>query len=255
MNLVPDLERGRRFVMSVYAQPPLLVGVTGAHAYGFPSPDSDLDLKGIHVLPTEAFLGLEQTNPTLDRITPFEGQEMDCTTHELGAALRLLLKGNGNMLERILTPYQLFTSPEQAQLVEITQRSMAKNFFFHYRGFFANKRKEFEKAEAPTAKGLLYVYRSALTGIHLLSTGKCEMDVRVLARVHAFPGVEQLVEIKQRGTEFCNLTGGGDWSSDLDRLEALLTAAHSSSNLPEEPTTRGELDRYVLQLRLNRLGR
>ena len=30
--------------------------VSGAHAYGFPSPDSDFDLKGAHVVPTECLL-------------------------------------------------------------------------------------------------------------------------------------------------------------------------------------------------------
>lgn len=29
----------------------LVVALSGAHAYGFPSPDSDLDLKAIHLAP------------------------------------------------------------------------------------------------------------------------------------------------------------------------------------------------------------
>lgn len=35
----------------------LVVSLSGAHAYGFPSPDSDLDLKAVHIAPTEALLG------------------------------------------------------------------------------------------------------------------------------------------------------------------------------------------------------
>jgi predicted nucleotidyltransferase len=31
--------------------PLLFVTVSGAHLYGFPSPDSDYDLRGVHVLP------------------------------------------------------------------------------------------------------------------------------------------------------------------------------------------------------------
>ena len=30
----------------------LVVYLSGAHAYGFPSPDSDLDLKAVHIAPT-----------------------------------------------------------------------------------------------------------------------------------------------------------------------------------------------------------
>jgi len=42
----PDLSRARRFV-AAHPPPgdPIVVAVTGAHLYGFPSPDSDVDLK------------------------------------------------------------------------------------------------------------------------------------------------------------------------------------------------------------------
>ena len=31
--------------------PMLFATVSGAHLYGFPSPDSDYDLRGVHILP------------------------------------------------------------------------------------------------------------------------------------------------------------------------------------------------------------
>lgn len=37
----------------------LVVSLSGAHAYGFPSPDSDLDLKAVHIEPTRELLALE----------------------------------------------------------------------------------------------------------------------------------------------------------------------------------------------------
>ena len=44
----------------ITAQPyPLLfVAISGAHLYGFPSPDSDYDLRGAHVLPVREVIGL-----------------------------------------------------------------------------------------------------------------------------------------------------------------------------------------------------
>lgn len=45
----------------------VVVYLSGAHAYGFPSPDSDLDLKAIHVADTAALLGLDPPTPTVDR--------------------------------------------------------------------------------------------------------------------------------------------------------------------------------------------
>src|ERR1700733_5457215 len=37
----------------------VVIYLSGAHAYGFPSPDSDLDLKSVHVAPTRDLVGLE----------------------------------------------------------------------------------------------------------------------------------------------------------------------------------------------------
>ena len=55
----------------------LVVYLSGAHAYGFPSPDSDLDLKCIHIAPTGALVGFEPPAVTFDRAEIIEGVEID----------------------------------------------------------------------------------------------------------------------------------------------------------------------------------
>ena len=51
----------------VAAQPyPLLFAtISGAHLYGFPSPDSDFDLRGAHILPLDRIIGLEEGEDTV----------------------------------------------------------------------------------------------------------------------------------------------------------------------------------------------
>jgi hypothetical protein len=39
--------------------PLTFVTISGAHLYGFPSPDSDYDVRGVHVLPPRDVLGLD----------------------------------------------------------------------------------------------------------------------------------------------------------------------------------------------------
>ena len=63
----------------VAAQPyPLLFAtISGAHLYGFPSPDSDFDLRGAHVLPLEKVVGLEVRDETVQQemiVPPDTGQ-------------------------------------------------------------------------------------------------------------------------------------------------------------------------------------
>jgi len=48
-----------RCVVGSRTYPLLFATISGAHLYGFPSPDSDFDLRGAHVLPLGRVIGLE----------------------------------------------------------------------------------------------------------------------------------------------------------------------------------------------------
>jgi predicted nucleotidyltransferase len=247
--LPPDLEKVRRFLATHAAPNPLVAAITGSHFYGFPSADSDLDLKGIHVAPTAAVVSLHPPKEAVDFLDDFEGTEIDYTSHELGQALRLLLKGNGNILERLVSPFQVIASPDQERLAELGRGAISKKFHHHYRGFFATIRAQHVKAESKTAKGLLYCYRSALTGIHLLKTGECEGDVMRLAEVHGFARVPELVEAKRRGTEFGGMPDHERFEEDLPRLEAALAEAASGSTLPESPANEADVSAFLVEAR------
>src|SRR3954469_17289586 len=62
--------------------PLLFATISGAHLYGFPSPDSDFDLRGAHVLPLEKVVGLEVRAETAEpqmRVPPHvESQGRAC---------------------------------------------------------------------------------------------------------------------------------------------------------------------------------
>src|ERR1700722_649912 len=61
MNIDPRLKR----IVAEQPYPLLFETISGAHLYGFPSPDSDFDLRGAHVLPLEAVVGLELRDETV----------------------------------------------------------------------------------------------------------------------------------------------------------------------------------------------
>lgn len=103
----------------------VVVYLSGAHAYGFPSPDSDLDLKAIHIAPTEALLGLAPVVLTYDRAEVIEGVEIDYTSNELASALAGILLGNGNFLERILGR-TVFVSSSYSRHLHETLRPIVK---------------------------------------------------------------------------------------------------------------------------------
>ncbi len=198
----PDLELGRRFIAnSNVPGHTLQCGVTGSHDYGFNSADSDIDLKGIFVTPTRTLLGLSRPSDAFDRLVMFEGTECDLTLTEIGKALHLLLQGNGNVLERLLSPYQLYPGPMLDTLQTLARGTISARYGRHYQGFFKGMCHEHLRADAPRAKSLLYAYRVALTGIHLLRTGELIADLRVLAPKLGYSDALSLIKYKVEGSE------------------------------------------------------
>src|SRR5438094_6333442 len=99
--------------------PLLFVTLSGAHLYGFPSPDSDYDLRGVHLLPAEEVVGLRTGRETIETARDDRGLELDVVTHDAAKFFRLLLKRNGYVLEQLLSPLVLHTTPEHAELVAL----------------------------------------------------------------------------------------------------------------------------------------
>lgn len=250
MPLIPDFDLARRFVEE-HAPPGAIlhIGLVGAHDYGFPSPDSDLDLKGMHLAPTEALLGLSAPEETHDVLQVFEGVEHDLTSHEAGRALGLLLRGNGNVLERIMTPLQLYDTDDLAELRALARGAISKRFASHYRGYFGGMCREHSRE--PRAKALLYAYRVALTGIHLLETGECRGDVNINAAEYGFD-VAELVAVKREEHERAALPVALDEAHRAiwPRLEERFAAALERSTLPGEPTNIAEIDAWLVRRRI-----
>lgn len=228
----------------------VVVHLSGAHAYGFPSPDSDLDLKAIHIERSERLLGLSQPSPVHNRLEVLAGVEIDYTSNELAVAVRGLLRGDGNMLERVLSGAPLRESPWLEALRELAQRNLSRKYHHHYRGFAYSQRKAVEQAEAPTAKKALYVLRTALTGVHLLRTGECEPDLRVLHPQYGFALVPELIELKQRGErQSMSAALVGQVTEAFDRVFMLLDEAKEASSLPEAPAHVDALERWLVAVR------
>ncbi|MBI5443359.1 MAG: nucleotidyltransferase domain-containing protein [Deltaproteobacteria bacterium] len=255
--LTPDLDLGRRFL--VKNPPPgqvLLCAVTGSHLYGFPSPDSDLDLKGIHVFPTEWLLGLERPADTYDRLELFEGSECDYTSHEVGKALLLLLRGNGNLLERMLSPFQLWRGERYEELATLARGTVSRRFSQHYAGFFRGACREHLAHEPRQAKTMLYAYRVALTGLHLLRSGELVADLGILAPEYGFPQISELIQRKRAGEEREPLTPEEEaaYRGRWPELEALLASAVQESRLPPEASNRAHCEDWLIRLRREALG-
>jgi len=243
MSLVLREEESRREHVVVY--------LSGAHAYGFPSPDSDLDLKAIHVAKTGDLLGFEVPSSTVDRAEVIGGVEIDYTSNELAHALSGILGGNGNFIERVLGRMTAQPSALLEELKPIAKRALSRRVHRHYRGFAQNQLRFLEKE--PTAKKLLYVLRTSLTGIHLLLEGELEADLTRIMDAYGVPDARALVERKKAGERVAlDPKQVEAWQPRVLGLFEKLDEARAKSVLPEEPSNEEEMRAWLLSVRKRR---
>ena len=232
---------------------PLFATLSGAHLYGFESPDSDIDLRGAFVLPLEQVVGLITGTETVTQTYLDAGVEMDLVCHDILKFCRLLGKRSGEILEQLYSPLVVLPSPHLQELRELFQPHIGKDFYYHYRGFLGNQLRFVDRADS-TVKETLYGYRVALTGIHLLRSGEVQAHLPSLLQEHPQDGVNELLDLKRAQHEKTPLDPRlkERHRRRLGELEGELEAAYRSSTLPHPTGGLDELNDFVLRVRLGR---
>jgi uncharacterized protein len=233
--------------------PLLFATISGAHLYGFPSPDSDFDLRGVHILPIHEIIGINKRQETIQASTIEGNLELDLVTHDIAKFFGLLLKRNGYVLEQLYSPLIIFSCPEHVELKEIAKGCITRNHAHHYLGFSQTQWKLFEKESPPRVKPLLYVFRVLMTGIYLMRTGQVEANLIHLNENFNLPYIPELIASKLAGREKSTLkeTDLDFYRQEYNRLTQILEEAMEKSSLPESPTARNSLNDMLVRIRLN----
>ncbi|MFG2513504.1 DNA polymerase beta superfamily protein [Streptomyces sp. NPDC048584] len=248
MTDVLDLDL--RPVIAEQPDPVLFATVSGAHLYGFPSRDSDVDLRGVHLLPAAALVGLREPDETRSRMWVRDGVEMDLVTHDLRKFVRLMLRRNGYVLEQLLSPLVVHTTDTHRELTALAPGALTSHHAHHYRGFARTQWRLFERTGE--LKPLLYTFRVLLTGIHLMRSGEVQPHLPTLAaQVDEAP--DQLPELIAAKAEREHGDAGVDHArvrADVERLHGVLDEAQTASGLPDAPVVYDALHDLVVRARL-----
>lgn len=248
--------------MPVVKAPPyplLFVIISGAHLYGFPSADSDYDLRGVHILPPAEVMGLGEPRETIEvsrKPRQLGDIDLDLVTHDVKKFMLLMLKRNGYVLEQLYSPLVVHTTPEHEELKALGRDCITRHHYHHYLGFARTEWDLFLKNDPPKVKPLLYVYRVLLTGINLMRTGTIEANLVHLNEIFHLPYIAELIDRKVEGGERCLLkaTDMTFHKSEYQRLTTELEQAGQASTLPEAPSARNALNDLLLRVRQTAVG-
>lgn len=157
---------------------PLFLCITGSHMWNLARPESDLDIRGIYVKPTEIILSL---HPGKDTITEYGilGKEVDLTLYEAEKAFSMLLKHNGNIVEMLLSPTTFFMD-DSVDWIGIAKKYLTKKLGNYYKGYYHSQRKRAMRNRG--GKALVYTFREIYQGIWLMKHGEIIHDFKELKK-------------------------------------------------------------------------
>jgi len=233
--------------------PLLFATISGSHLYGFPSADSDYDLRGVHILPLSDVIGLIEGEETLERSEIQNDLQLDLVTHDIKKFFGLLLKKNGYVLEQLYSPLIVYSTPEHEELKQIAQGCITRFHVHHYQGFAQTQWRLFEKEQPPLVKPLLYVYRVLLTGIYLMQTGEIQANLVTLNQHYQLPQIPDLIACKLAVAEKSVITDNdlAFHQQEYQRLSQLLEEASNNSHLPDTPSAKDALNDLLVRVRLS----
>jgi hypothetical protein len=236
----------------------LFITLSGAHIYGFSSPDSDYDLRGAHIFPLNELFTLKKIEKTFELSTIYEEKEVDMVSHEIEKYFSFVARGNnGYVMEQIFSPIVIYETPYFHELKNLSSKFICKLLYHHYRGFAGNQMKIIEKQEEPKAKSFLYLYRVLMTGINVLKHGIIETDITKLNKDFNFEFIPELIErkikekskIKKEETEF--------YIKKVEFMEKEMEKAYNESKLPNYPDSKDfeKLDNLLFEIRMYTIKR
>ena len=191
----------------------LLAVESGSRAWGFPSPDSDYDVRFFYVRPRDWYLSLAPGRDVIE--TPIE-DEIDLNGWDVRKALTLLLKSNAVVSEWMLSPIRYRTDDPfitgLAALADDLLNPRAIAYHYARSGKLAADRWLDGEGDVPVKK-YFYALRPALAirAIRLNPASRPPMNLQALVAASDLPGslVEQidgLVAAKARTNERSNGT-------------------------------------------------
>jgi hypothetical protein len=235
-------------VVAAHPEEHLFVVVAGAHLYGCPSAESDIDLRACHRVPTEQLFALERPSETVERLERVGAREVETVSHEVEKCLRLLLKRNGVLLEQIFSPLVVVETPVLGELRQLSRQCLTRGLYHHYQTRIYSVAQEYRRDGARLVKQLLALYRLAMTGIHLMRHGEVEANLPRLNEAYQLPHVTELIERKAE-SETATVADDAPFLSEIDSLVARLEEAHAASVLPDGAPDRALLDAFLRRQR------
>ena len=154
LEILTEIERSERVRICLAVE-------SGSRAWGFPSTDSDYDVRFIYAHHPDWYLSIEDRRDVIER--PLTGM-VDASGWEIRKALKLFRKSNPPLLEWLQCP---IVYVEKSALADTLRQLLPRYFspeagFYHYLHMARGNFREYLRGERVWRKKYLYVLRPLL---------------------------------------------------------------------------------------------
>ncbi len=233
----------------------LLACETGSRAWGFPSPDSDYDVRIIYQHEKDWYLTLNDRKDSIDCM--YDNNDIDITGWDLRKCLKLLLKSNPALLERIQS-HIIYKADEDflTGFNELAQTAYSRiATAYHYFSMAKRLFEDIKDKEEYKLKRFFYVLRSCVACVWIAE--KNEMPPidfhKMLSAVniddHLKRRINELIDIKSNKSEGYFHTGESEL---IDFIQDQISI--TSKNFKSYTHSNADIEEFNLFF-LNQLNR
>lgn len=229
----------------------LLACETGSRAWGFPSPDSDFDVRIIYKHDKNWYLSLTEEKDTIECF--YENNDIDISGWDLRKSLRLLWKSNPPLLERIQSPI-IYKVNEgfRKEINTIAQNTYSRIATIHHYSSMAKKAYEdVANSNEYKLKRFFYALRASVACIWIIEKEEIPpIELGVMLDKLDFPEtiikrIYELIELKSTISEAYLHTGEQEL---IDFMKGCLEKAENKSkSLPASKGQMSELNKFFIK--------
>ncbi|RIW37249.1 nucleotidyltransferase domain-containing protein [Bacillus salacetis] len=134
----------------------------GSRAWGFPSPESDYDIRFIYRQPLDWYLSLEKKKDVIEKKA---GGELELSGWDIKKALYLLKKSNPALLEWLHTEDRIMADQEFCQqIMRLKEQTFSPaSCYYHYLKMSKSNWMKWKKKEGKSIKLTLHLLRGLLS--------------------------------------------------------------------------------------------
>ena len=246
----PSVAEALRATIAEHPHPLVFASTFGSKLYGFDTPASDRDIRGSHIIPLDSAIGLDEVKPTITW-KRYAKVNVEVTTHDVKKYLFLLLNHNATIMEELLSPLVIITSPWHLELQEIAPSCITTKHAQHYISLTQQAINRIAGDPKPDIKNALHMYRAALTGVHLMRTGQIITHLPTLNEEANIRYVNDALQQRKEnpGPNPISPREASHQRHQGEKLVNWLRNAAEGSQLPTNTTAKPALNDLLLRIR------